>query len=120
MAVGSVLMWLGIPIAWLFVVSRLSGSGQPSFGLYVLVLVAIAISIAAMGKLLGLLDRAYGRLAGAEQPAGGRAAWLRSMRDDRTRRRGTVLDVVMAWSVAVALLVFAVWFFLFAGSSLPS
>lgn len=119
MAAGSVLMWLGVPLAWLFVASRLSSAGQPSFGLYVLVLVAIALSIAAMGKVLGRLDRAYGRLAGAEQPVAGRAAWLRSMRDDRTRRRGTVLDVVMAWSVGLALLAFAVWFFVFAGSSLP-
>jgi hypothetical protein len=31
-----------------------------------------------------------------------------------------VLDVVMVWSVAVALLCFAIWFFVFAGSSLPT
>jgi hypothetical protein len=118
MAVGSVLMWLGLPVAWLYLASRLSSSAQPSMGTYVLVLAAIALSIAAMGKLLGRLDRAYGRLGGPAPPAG-RAAWLRSMRDDRERRRSTVLDVVMAWSVGLALLAFAVWFFLFAGSSLP-
>jgi hypothetical protein len=119
MAAGSVLMWLGLPVAWLYLASRVSSSSRPSFALYVLVLAAIALSIAAMGKLLGMLDRAYGRLAGTAPPPS-RAAWLRSMSDDRTRRRGTVLDVVMAWSVGLALLAFAIWFFVFAGSSLPS
>ncbi len=118
MAVGSVVMWLGLPLGWLFVASRLSGSSRPSMAVYVLVLAAIALSIAAMGKLLAGLDRAYGRLECVERPAG-RAAWLRSMRDDRERRRGTVLDIVMAWSVGLALLAFGLWFFLFAGSSLP-
>jgi hypothetical protein len=32
----------------------------------------------------------------------------------------TVLDVVMVFSVSLALLCFAVWFFVFAGSSLPT
>ena len=46
---------------------------------------------------------------------------MRSMRDGRDSGRGTtVLDVVMVWSVALALLCFGVWFFAFAGSSLPS
>jgi hypothetical protein len=31
-----------------------------------------------------------------------------------------VLDVVMIASVSVALVVFLIWFFFFAGSSLPS
>jgi hypothetical protein len=31
-----------------------------------------------------------------------------------------VLDVVMVCSVAIAVLCFAVWFFVFAGSSLPT
>ena len=118
MAAGSVLMWLGFPLGWLYLASRVSSASRPSMAVYVLVLAAIALSMAAMGKLLGRLDRAYGRLAGTP-PAPARAAWLRSMRDDRERRRGTVLDLVMAWSVGLALLAFAIWFFAFDGSSLP-
>jgi hypothetical protein len=42
------------------------------------------------------------------------------MRGERTvERRGGVLDRVMIISVFVAGLAFAVWFFGFAGSSLP-
>ncbi|MDQ5809072.1 MAG: hypothetical protein M3320_10390, partial [Actinomycetota bacterium] len=41
--------------------------------------------------------------------------WLRSMRGEREVRRQTgVLGIVMAWSVSVALLLFGIWFFLFA------
>jgi hypothetical protein len=38
----------------------------------------------------------------------------------RVDRRNGVLDKVMILSVAVAGLVFAIWFFGFAGSSLPT
>jgi hypothetical protein len=42
------------------------------------------------------------------------------MRGERDRkRRRSVLDSVMIISVGVALLLFGVWFFAFAGSSLP-
>ena len=46
---------------------------------------------------------------------------MRSMRGERgsTRQRG-VLDTVMIVSVGLALLVLAIWFFGFAGSSLPT
>jgi hypothetical protein len=40
----------------------------------------------------------------------------------RARQRAPPLrlDVVMVWSVALALVCFGVWFFAFAGSSLPT
>jgi hypothetical protein len=38
---------------------------------------------------------------------------------ENTRPR-SVLDVVMIASVTIAALAFAIWFFFFAGSSLPS
>ena len=48
------------------------------------------------------------------------APWMRSMRGERgsTRKRG-VLDTVMIVSVGLALAGFGLWFFGFAGSSLP-
>ena len=49
------------------------------------------------------------------------AAWLRWMRAARTSTaRGGVLDKVMIVSVALAVVAFGVWFFAFAGSSLPT
>jgi hypothetical protein len=45
---------------------------------------------------------------------------MKSMRGERERkRRRSVLDTVMIISVGVALVLSAIWFFGFAGSSLP-
>jgi hypothetical protein len=121
MAVGSVLLWLGIPLGWLYLASRLVDSSQPSMGPYVLVLVGIPASMIVVGKVLSKLNRAYGQLTDTAPTGRTRNAWLRSMRGERdSGRQRTVLDVVMVWSVAVALLCFAIWFFVFAGSSLPT
>jgi hypothetical protein len=121
MAVGSVLLWIGIPVGWLYLASQLTDSSQPSMGPYVLVLVGIPATMIAMGKVLAVLDRTYGRLKGAAPGARVQSPWHRSLRGDRTPARGrSVLDVVMVLSVALAVVCFAVWFFLFAGSSLPT
>jgi hypothetical protein len=121
MAVGSVLLWIGIPVAWLYLASRVADSSQPSMGPYVMVLVGIPATMIVMGKLLAALDRAYGRVTGTAPQARVQAPWHRSMRGDRqSTRPRSVLDVVMVCSVALAVLCFAVWFFLFAGSSLPT
>jgi len=121
MAIGSILLWLGIPIGWLYLVSRLVKSSQPSMGPYVLVLTGIPVSMVVVGKLLAKLDRVYGEVTGTAATGRERAAWLRSMRGERgSGHQRTMLDVVMIWSVALALLCFGIWFFVFAGSSLPT
>jgi hypothetical protein len=121
MAVGSVALWIGIPVGWLFLASRLTDSSQPRMGPYVLVLVGIPATMIVMGKLLAALDRAYGRVTGTRRHARVQSPWHRSLRGDRgSTRPRSVLDVVMVCSVALALVCFAVWFFLFAGSSLPT
>jgi hypothetical protein len=121
MAVGSILLWIGIPVGWLFLASRITDSSQPSMGPYVLVLVGIPATMIAMGKVLAVLDRTYGRVTGAAPQGRIQSPWHRSLRGDRRpERRRSVLDVVMVASVALAVVCFAVWFFLFAGSSLPT
>jgi hypothetical protein len=121
MAIGSVLLWLGIPVGWLYIVSRLVKSSQPSMGPYVLLIVGIPASMIVVGKGLSKLNRVYGEVMGTTSTARVRSPWMKSMRGERdSGRQRTVLDVVMVWSVALALLCFGVWFFAFAGSSLPS
>ena len=121
MAIGSILLWLGIPLGWLYLVSRMVSSSQPSMGPYVLVLVGIPASMIVVGKLLSKLNRAYGQLTHTAPSTRMRAPWLKSMRGERdSGRPRTVLDIVMVWSVGLALLCFLVWFFVFAGSSLPT
>ena len=119
MAIGSVVMWLGVPLALIYVASKLADTPNPSLGPYLLVLIGLPIGMAVVGKGLGALNRAHIRVTGAEVDEY-RPGWTRSMRGERTSaRRGGVLDRVMIISVAIAGIAFAVWFFGFAGSSLP-
>ena len=120
MAVGSIFLWIGIPVGWLWIGSQIqSDSGQASFGLYLGVLAGIIVSMVAMGKLLSGLNGVYGRLTGSEivrvRMPGHRS--LRGEQEGRAPR--LILDVVMVISVMAAGFVFLIWFFFFAGSSLP-
>ena len=120
MAIGSVVMWIGVPVGLIYLASRLADSSKPSMGPYVLILVGLVVGMMAVGKLLGALDRYHGRITGLDDGKPEQAAWMKSMRGDRERkRRRSVLDSVMMISVGVALLLFGIWFFAFAGSSLP-
>ena len=119
MAIGSVVMWIGVPFGLIFLASKLADTPNPSLGPYLVVLIGLPIGMAVVGKGLGALNRAHIRLTGGEVDQY-RPGWTRSMRGERTvERRGGVLDRVMIISVVVAGLAFAVWFFGFAGSSLP-
>jgi len=120
MAVGSIFLWIGIPVGWLWIGSQLqSDSGQASFGLYLGVLLGIIISMVVMGKILHRLNGAYGRITGSEVVRV-RMPWHRSLRgEDEGRAPQQILDVVMVVSVMVAGFVMLVWFLFFAGSPLP-
>lgn len=119
MAMGSVVMWIGVPLGLVYLASKLADTPKPSMGPYLVVIFGLPIGMAVVGKGLGMLNRAHIRLTGAEVDEY-RPGWTRSMRAERqVDRRGGVLDKVMILSVAVAAVIFAVWFFGFAGSSLP-
>ena len=119
MAIGSVVMWIGVPLALIYLASKLADTPNPSLGPYLVVLLGLPVGMALVGKGLGALNRAHIRVTGAEVDQY-RPGWTRSMRGERTvERRGGVLDRVMIVSVVVAGIAFAVWFFGFAGSSLP-
>jgi hypothetical protein len=121
MAVGSLVLWIGIPIGWLFLASRMVDTSQPTIGPYVLLIFGIPITMFLFGKLLFTLDRVFERVTGRASETDFRPPWLRSMRGERTvRRRMTVLEGVMIVSVAIAMVASGVWFFLFAGSPLPT
>lgn len=119
MALGSVVMWFGVPLGLIYLASKLADTPNPSMGPYLLVLIGLPVGMAVVGKALGALNRAHIRLTGAEVDEY-RPGWTRSMRAERkVERRGGVLDRVMIISVGLAVVVAAVWFFGFAGSSLP-
>jgi hypothetical protein len=120
MAIGSIAMWLGVPIGLLYLVSSLQSSTQPSLGPYLIILFGVPVGVTIIGKGLGALDRYYTRRTGGMQERY-RAGWLKSMRGEAKPTTGgnwKVLDVVMIASVSLAGLAMAVWFFAFAGSSI--
>jgi hypothetical protein len=120
MALGSVFLWVAIPVGWLVIASRLTDSSQPSLGPYLVVIIGIPVSMFAVGRLLGRLNGAYESVTGKQATVRVQMPWHRSMRGEREDPRPrTVLDVVMVCSVGLALFVFGIWFFFFAGSSLP-
>jgi hypothetical protein len=120
MAFGSIFLWIGIPVGWLWIGSQMqSDSGQASFGLYFGVLAGIIVSMVVIGKLLWSLNGVYVRLTGSEVVRV-RMPWHRSLRgEDEGRQPRQILDVVMVISVMSAGFVFLLWFMFFAGSSLP-
>jgi hypothetical protein len=117
MAVGSVVLWIGIPVGWIWVASRTVNTSQPTLGPYLLVLFAVPITMWIWGKLLFRMNGVYSRLTGRTYEVRTQLPWHKSMRGERTSGRPTtVLDIVMIVSVSIALTAFGVWFFLFAGS----
>jgi hypothetical protein len=121
MAVGSVFLWIGIPVGWVWIASRTVKSSQPSLGPYVLVLLATPVSMWIWGKFLFRLNAVYSWMTGQTHEVRTQLPWHRSMRGERVvSRPTTVLDLVMIVSVSVALIAFGIWFFFFAGSSIPN
>jgi len=120
MAVGSVAMWLGVPLGLIYLVSQMVDTTAPQMGPYLIILFGVPIGMTVIGKGLGALDRWYGRRTGTLEERR-QTVWLKSMRGERrdaSHSHWRVLDAVMMWSVATALLLMAIWFFFFAGSSL--
>lgn len=101
MLMGSLVMWIGAPLLWLWLGSQIQGAteslgaavGSAFFG-------AVATIVLVAGVLGKLSDvyRANQRARGRNDPGHG------------------VLEAVLVTSAAIALVAFLLWFFLFAGA----
>ena len=92
MALGSVFMWIGVPLGLVYIASKIADTPNPSMGPYLLIILGLPIGMAVVGKGLGALNRAHIRLTGAEVDQY-RPGWTRSMRGERqVDRRGGVLE----------------------------
>lgn len=102
MGVGGLLLWVGVPLGWLYVGSLVQGeTGSLGVALAVMAL-GVAASIALIVSLLGWLNRMH---AHARETRGLEA-------------HGPVaLEGIMAVSAMIALVGFVVWFLLFSGAS---
>ena len=118
-------IWTGAPLFALWVGSEVVGEKQLTFGAVFIVVLVLGILVLLMALALAKLNATYDRLIGRPSRER-RLTWLRSMRDEDWRvelhrRVGTTaLEWIVMASVCIAVITFIVWFFVFAGSPLPS
>jgi hypothetical protein len=121
MALGSVLLWIGMPIGFIYLGSQLQGGTEPSLGAYLAVFVGVIVGAYVIARGLAALDRKFAAVTGFD-PDRTRLPlpWMRSLRAERNAaRERTILDVVMIISVGCALLALAIWFFALAHPGAP-
>ncbi len=115
MAVGSLVLWIGIPAAWLWLWSQLT---THYLSVYAAALIGCPLTMAAWAWGLHRVNCAYLRITRATESPRPHTAWLRSMSGSGRRQPRGVLEICMTVSVVLALVTFAVWFFFFtAGGS---
>lgn len=102
MFVGSLVLWLGTPLLWLWVGSQIQGSTS-SIGLALLAMAAgVIVTVLLLAGLLSRLSQVHRSMAIARG------------HDDPGHR---MLESVMITTAGIAIVVFGVWFLLFAGAS---
>ena len=121
MLLAALSLWTAIPLSWIYIGSKVSHTQFPSGGPYVVVAVGIILTVGLVAWLISRLNHLYMRITGTNRLAPMRPNWLKSVRDTSPGPgTTTVVEAVMMASVALAALVFMVWFFFLAGSPIPN
>ena len=102
MFVGSLVLWVGTPLLWLWVGSQIQGSTESLGTALGAMFVGVVITVTGVAAVLAKLSDIYrsncvGR--GLNDPG------------------HVVLEAVLVVSAGLTLIVFVVWFFFFAGAS---
>jgi heme/copper-type cytochrome/quinol oxidase subunit 2 len=97
---GGLVLWIGVPMGWLWVGGRVDGATH-SIGLALLtMLLGVAASIAVIVPTLGWLNVKHNQLREA-----------RGLED----HGGVALEGVMTVSAVIAVIAFVIWFFVIEG-----
>jgi hypothetical protein len=125
-ALCSINLWTGAPLLAVWVGSKVQGNlNNLSMTAVFSVVAVLAATVFLLALVLTWLNAKYDELTGRPPAARQTSPWLRSMRDEREenvrRKYGiSAVERVVVVSVVAAVLAFEVWFFFFAGSSLPN
>lgn len=120
MVLGSLVLWLAVPVAWLWLASHIDSSLDASLRAYAVVAVGVPSTMLLMFWLLRRLDDAHQRMVGAGPTKRLAPAWRRSLSEERDLHAPTsALDIILAGTAIAALVAMVLWFFLLAGSPLP-
>ena len=102
MLIGSFVLWIGTPLLWLWVGSQIQGASGSLGTALAAMFVGVVMTIGIVSSILVWLSNAYRHNCVA-----------RGMKDPGHY----VLENVLVISAGVTVFAFAVWFFLFAGTS---
>ena len=101
MFIGSLVLWIGVPLGWLWVGSQVQSSTDSVGTALLVMVVGVGISLLVLLPVLGWLNRTYAHLREARGlESYGNAA----------------LEGVLVVSAGIAVVGFGIWFFLFSGS----
>jgi hypothetical protein len=126
MILATLNVWTGGPLFALWVGSKVQGSfttlKMGAVGVAVLTLAVVSLVLV---RVIHLLDIRYGEVTGRPPRTRQPLPWLRSMRDKYgdpppEREPLTALERIVVTMVVIAFACLEVWFFFFAGSSLPN
>lgn len=102
MFIGSLVLWVGTPLLWLWVGSQIQGATE-SLGVALgAMFIGVVLTITLLASLLAKLSEVY------------RANCLARGQNDPGH---VVLEAVLVVSAGLTLTVFVIWFFFFAGTS---
>jgi hypothetical protein len=102
MFVGSLVLWIGTPLLWLWVGSQIQGATESLGGALAAMFLGVIVSITLLAMLLAKLSNVY------------RANCLARGHPDPGH---FVLEAVLVVSASFTLIVFVIWFFFVAGTS---
>jgi hypothetical protein len=125
-ALCSINLWTGAPLFAVWVGSKVQGNlNNLSMTALFSVIAVLAAMVFALAFALTWINSKYDELSGRPAAARHTSPWLRSMRDEReedTRRKYGIspIERTVVICVVAGVLAFEVWFFFFAGSSLPN
>ncbi len=102
MLIGSIVLWVGTPLAWLWVASQIQGATQSLGTALLAAFVGVLATVTALGSVLARLSDVYRANCVA-----------RGLSDPGY----VMLEGVLVVSAGVTLVAFGIWFLFLAGAS---
>ena len=102
MFLGSLVLWVGTPLLWLWVGSQIQGATESLGTALGAMFIGVVLTVTVVAGVLAKLSDVYRRNClnrGANDPG------------------HVVLEAVLVVSAGLTLIVFVIWFFFFAGAS---
>ena len=117
MAMGSLAVWIAVPVGWLWVTRDLQSPGAR----FLIVLFCCPITMLSAAALLYRLEAAYAQITQAASRGPARSAWLRSVGEEpRSRRTLSLVETFLVISALIALVALVGWWFFLADNPNPS